>query len=257
MPERPPVDGAVAVRDLLGLPVHALDRAGFERWMAEASAGPRRPTLVGYVNAATIDLAAADPGFAERLAGFDCVVADGQSIVWAARYLGQPLPERVNVTDVVADVLGAVAARGVSVALIGGRPGDAEGFAAVMRRACPQLDVVLTASGYLDEEGEQQVRRSIAELDPGLVLLGMGAPLQEERASRWAAEDGPRVWWCVGAVFEYFVGRRRRAPVWVRRAGLEWVVRFVQEPRRLARRYLIGNPRFLWRVGRRRPVRAA
>ncbi|MGK2947032.1 MAG: WecB/TagA/CpsF family glycosyltransferase [Acidimicrobiales bacterium] len=257
MPEHGPAHAAVVVRDLLGLPVHAFDCAGFGRWMAEASAGSERPTLVGYVNAATVDLAASDGGFAERLARFDCLVADGQSIVWAARHLAQPLPERVNVTDVVSDVLGAVAARGVSVALVGGRPGDAEGFATVMRRACPQLDVVLTASGYLDEAGEREVLRSIAALDPGLVLLGMGAPLQEERAERWSAEGEPRVWWCVGAVFEYFVGRRRRAPVWVRRAGLEWVVRFAQEPRRLARRYLVGNPRFLWRVARRRPVRTA
>lgn len=245
----------VPVRDVLGLPVHAFDCEGFGRWVARASATAARPTLVGYVNAATVDMAGSDAAFAERLSGFDCLVADGQSVVWAAGHLGQPLPERVNVTDVVADVLAAVAARGVTVGLVGGRPGDADGFAEVMKRRCPELEVVVTAPGYLDAEGERAVRRAIAAAGPGLVLLGMGAPLQEERAVRWSAADDPRVWWCVGAVFEYFVGRRRRAPVWVRRAGLEWVVRFVQEPRRLARRYLVGNPRFLWRVARRRPVR--
>jgi len=241
----------VPARDVLGLAVHAFDLEGFARWLAVAAARPSCPVRVGYVNAATVDLAAGSAELRAALRSMECLVADGQSVVWAARRLGQPLPERVNITDVAETVACEVASRGLRVALIGGPPGEAEGFAAAMRRVAPDLQVVLCASGFLDAAGERSVLDAIEEADPHLVLLGMGTPLQEERANRWSAEGSPRVWWCVGAVFTYFAGTRRRAPVWVRRAGLEWVVRWVQEPRRLARRYLLGNPRFVWRVARR------
>lgn len=245
---------AVPVRDVLGLPVHAFDLAGFAAWLAAAAEAREAPVRVGYVNAATVDLAAREVGFLADLRGMECLVADGQSVVWAARHLGRPLPERVNITDVAESVAAEVASRGLRVALVGGRPGEAEGFAAAMARTSPSLEVVLCASGYLDAAAEAALLEEIADRDPHLVLLGMGAPLQEERAMRWSTAGPPRTWWCVGAVFEYFAGTRRRAPVWVRRAGLEWVVRWVQEPRRLARRYLVGNPRFVWRTLRRRPL---
>jgi len=247
-------DVAVPVRDVLGLPVHAFDLPGFACWLAATAEDPSGPVRVGYVNAATVDLAARDRAFLADLRAMECLVADGQSVVWAARHLDQPLPERVNITDVASSVAAEVAARGLRVALVGGRPGEAEGFAAAMARTSPDLQVVLTSSGYLDDAAEAALLERLAEADPHLVLLGMGAPLQEARAMRWSAQGPPRVWWCVGAVFEYFAGTRRRAPVWVRRAGLEWVVRWVQEPRRLARRYLLGNPRFVWRVARRRAL---
>ena len=141
---------------------------------------------------------------------------------------------------------------------MGGRPGgdcladEAERAAGMFREWAPGLKIVYTHHGFLDDPAAVEVGRAIEAADPDLVLVGMGAPRQEARALAWAGEGPARVWWCVGALFEYYAGSRRRAPAWVRRAGMEWAVRLALEPRRLWRRYLLGNPLFIFRVIRRR-----
>ena len=137
------------VTDFLGLDLWKADRPSFARWLAEVATRRERSTLVGYVNAATFDNASRSRDFAEILRSFDVLVPDGQAVVWAARWLGSPVAERVNVGDVMVDSLRAVAGRGLTVAAIGGPDGQAEAFAAAMTRACPGLDVTMTASGYL------------------------------------------------------------------------------------------------------------
>jgi N-acetylglucosaminyldiphosphoundecaprenol N-acetyl-beta-D-mannosaminyltransferase len=97
----------------------------------------------------------------------------------------------------------------------------------------------------------------VAEINaarPDLLIIGMGVPRQERWLwAHWEQLEVP-VAWCVGATFDYYAAEFPRAPVWMRRAGLEWLFRLALEPRRLWRRYLIGNPRFVWRVLRRRGV---
>lgn len=251
MPDRPP---SAETCDFLGLPVWGVNRAVFADWLVAAATDRSRPRLVGYVNAAMVNLAADSSEFRSQLGGFDRLIADGQSIVWASRWLGNAIPERLNITDIVHDVLAEVALAGLRVAVIGGRPGEAAAFATVAAQRSPGLEVVMASSGYLGDADERAVREELEATNPDLVLMGMGAPLQERRTLEWAIVGEPRAWWCVGAAFEYFAGTRRRAPVWLRRAGLEWVFRLALEPRRLARRYLIGNPVFVWRVARGKPL---
>ncbi|MCL5269386.1 MAG: WecB/TagA/CpsF family glycosyltransferase, partial [bacterium] len=115
----------------------------------------------------------------------------------------------------------------------------------------------LAEHGYFNEVDARRILEAIELANPDVVLIGMGTPRQEHWALMWSAADRrPRVWWCVGALFEYYAGTRGRAPVWMRRTGLEWVWRLALEPGRLWRRYLLGNPRFLWRVWRGRPPRS-
>ena len=99
---------------------------------------------------------------------------------------------------------------------------------------------------------EAAVAAAIRVAAPSVVFVGMGAPRQERWAARHLDDLGASVLWCVGALFEYFGGRRSRAPVWMRRFGLEWLYRLALEPARLWRRYLIGNLRFLGLVLRQR-----
>lgn len=240
--------------DFLGLDLVSLDTAGFVTWMGAAAADADRPVVVPYLNAATVNTARSSPEFRRSLRAADPAIADGQSIVWASRYLGVPVPERLNVTDIVGEVLAEVARQNLTVACVGGRPGEADRFVATMRETIPDLDVVLTASGYVDPTEEADLVDALRDADPDVVLMGMGAPLQEERALRWSRGDEPRLWWCVGACFEYFAGTQRRAPVWMRRAGLEWLFRLAFDPIRLAGRYLVGNPRFVYGVVTRRRI---
>lgn len=243
----------------LGFPLYTGTTSDFLCEVIEA-AQARRLRRIGYLNAAQVNLAYADRAHGRHLAAMDILYADGQAVVWGGRLHHVPVAERINAGDFTHELIDALADRGLRLALVGGRPADgttpaeAERAAATFRQWRPDLQIVLTLDGYFPECDAPGVLKRIDDADPDLVLLGMGAPLQERRAIAWAAAaQRPRVWWCVGALLEYYAGTRLRAPVWMRRAGLEWTVRLALEPGRLWRRYLIGNPLFIARVLRGRP----
>lgn len=239
----------------LGFQLGSVTTAHFVEWVVGQAGSPPEPVRVGYLNAATVNLAFEDPEAAALFAGLDLLYADGLPIVWASRYLGRAIPERVNAADFTLEFFRACAAQGRSVALVGGYPTDAAHFATHYRIQVPDLRVVYVRNGFFDETEAEEIGAAIEKENPDIVLVGMGAPRQEKWVTEWSAQGRPRVWWCVGALFEYGPWRRKRAPVWMRRAGLEWLFRFAQEPRRLAKRYLFGNPKFIWRVLRRKTVR--
>jgi N-acetylglucosaminyldiphosphoundecaprenol N-acetyl-beta-D-mannosaminyltransferase len=221
------------------------------------------PFALTYLNAATVNLAFASVVQARRLKQMHCLYADGQAVVWGARWRKHPIAERVNAGDFTEAMVRAVARAGLKLALVGGRPpvpdkadgrpGEAERTAALFKSWAPELNICLTHHGYFQDGEAPALARAIEQADPDLVLLGMGSPRQDQYALDWSKTGRPKVWWCVGALFEYYSGTRRRAPVWLRRAGLEWLFRLALEPARLWRRYLFGNPLFIWRVLRGLP----
>ncbi len=239
--------------DVLGVPVVACTTSQFIQTLVSASkqADREHPVFVTYVNAWCSEVASRDPDYAAILRAADAVYADGQAIVWAAKFLGGSLPERVNAADFIIGFCRAAAAAGLRLYLLGSAPGVAAGAAGVFRRAVPGLDIAAAESGYLGED-DGVVAARIRDAAPDLLILGRGVPLQEKWAWSLRSRLGCGAIWCVGAMFEYHSGLRARAPVWVRRFGLEWLFRLVLEPRRLWRRYLLGNARFLWRVARAR-----
>lgn len=271
----------------LGLRLAAVTTAEFIDFVIEAAknrtrstsatgstANPATPTTIGYLNAANVNLVYESAEAAEAFARLDILYADGMAVVWAARRLGAPVPERINAGDFSEEFFRACAANDVSVGLLGGYPGDAERFADRLRDRIDGLKITFIHDGFFSadnadrasqadatsHETAQTVASDLEAADPDIVLIGMGAPRQERLALEWSARaqdlgqrrGQPRVWWCVGALFEYDSGRRRRAPRWVRRIGMEWLVRLALEPARLWRRYLIGNPKFIWRAMRGR-----
>lgn len=249
-PKAPPPIAAVS---FLGLPLAACTTEAFIDWVSGA-ASTRARALVGYLNAANVNIAFEDRDAAERFREFDCLYADGQAVVWGARRLSNPVPERVNAGDFIENFFRRCADLKLSIALIGGAEGDAAGFANHFQQRIPNLKITFIHQGYFSESDADAIARQIEDADPAVVLLGMGTPRQERLALSWSRAANPRVWWCVGALFEYYSGRRARAPVWMRRAGLEWLFRLALEPGRLWRRYLIGNPKFVYRVLRGSPV---
>lgn len=237
----------------LGLPLALLSQTELLEWLARPVRTGNRETVawpraVGYLNAHMVNLASSDPAQLERLNRFDLLYADGQSVVWAARFLGVEVPERVTAGDFITPFCQRCAERGVRLFLIGGQPGVAEETARLWREAAPGLQVVGTVHGFLNETQEAALIETIAEAKPDLVLIGMGSPRQEIRVERWVESLAPARFWCVGALFEYSGQGRPRAPRWMRRLGLEWLFRLVLEPARLWKRYLIGNPVFIGRV---------
>ena len=238
-------------QQILGIDVAAITVDEFIDLLVVA-ARARRRWRVAYVNAANYNLAARDRRYAEALRAADLVYADGQAVVWAGRSLGRPLPERVNAGDFFVRFCERCAREGLTLFLLGSRPGVAEQAAEHFRSLAPGLAIAGTHHGHFDARESDAVVAAINRAAPDLLIVGIGSPRQE----LWAAKEIERlnvgVAWTVGALFEYFGGMRWRAPVWMRRVGLEWLFRLALEPRRLWRRYLIGNWQFVWRVWRAR-----
>jgi N-acetylglucosaminyldiphosphoundecaprenol N-acetyl-beta-D-mannosaminyltransferase len=154
----------------------------------------------------------------------------------------------VNAGDFFEEFCRRCAERGVRLFFLGSKPGITESAAARLKGILPGLQVVGTHHGFMGREESEEEVAAIREAKPDVLVVGMGVPLQEKWvASHRSALEVP-VCWCVGALFEYMSGQRARAPVWMRRAGLEWLFRLVLEPGRMWRRYLIGNLVFIWRV---------
>lgn len=210
------------------------------------SSPARRPLFVAFCNAHTANTAQRDPAFAAALAQA-LVVNDGIGVDLASSVLfGRPFQENLAGTDLVDQVLER-AAGSLRIFLVGSAPGVAEQAARALRERAPRHRVVGTAHGFFTDAETPELIARIRASTPDLVLVGMGHPRQEIWCAAHHRELGA-ITMAVGAYLDFLAGEVRRAPYWVRRARCEWMFRLVQEPRRLARRYLIGNMRFLARL---------
>jgi N-acetylglucosaminyldiphosphoundecaprenol N-acetyl-beta-D-mannosaminyltransferase len=179
-------------------------------------------------------------------------LADGMPLVWASKLRRTPLPERAAGSDLIFALAERAAAMGVSLYLIGGNAGTAEKTSARLREMHPSLRV---AGLECPEPGFDQnpalVEALIARVraaDPGIVLVALGCPKQE-RLIEVMRPHVPRAWFIgIGITFSFVAGEVHRAPMWMRGIGLEWVHRLMQEPGRLARRYLVDGLPFAIRL---------
>ena len=174
----------------------------------------------------------ADPEYARAVNGADLVLADGVGDLMAGRILGTPLPERVAGADLTPRLLRALAARGGSVFLYGGKTGIAEAAARELEQAYPGLRIAGTENGYISDDGPLTAR--LRTLRPDLVLAGLGAPKQELWMQR-NRDSLESVLIGVGGLLDVFAGTVRRAPESWRRCGIEWLYRLIREPKRLKR----------------------
>jgi N-acetylglucosaminyldiphosphoundecaprenol N-acetyl-beta-D-mannosaminyltransferase len=211
------------------------------------------------VNAHLVNLANADPELAEILRHSGLNYADGQAVVWAGRMLGQPVPGRMCTTDVIPSLAANWALRGFSVFLLGGSPGVAEEAARLLQAQHLGLKIADTRHGYFDPEDAAEIVEQINRSGAEVLLVGLGNPHQEKWVWRHLDALAPDAILTCGGLFDWLSGRKRRAPAWMYRNGLEWLYRLLLEPRRLFVRYVVGNPKFcllvareLWQSRRRR-----
>ena len=180
---------------------------------------------------------------------------DGMPVVWASRVLGASLPQKVSGSDLVLPLARLAAERGWSVYLIGGGEGVA---CAAAERLARELNarIVGTDSPVVHEDGTMPrangVLRRLRDAKPDLILVAFGTPKGELWIDRFREDLAPAVAMGVGGSLDLVAGRVRRAPVWMSRIGLEWFFRLLHEPRRLWRRYLIEDPKFVAIVARSR-----
>ncbi|MBF5042602.1 WecB/TagA/CpsF family glycosyltransferase [Aggregicoccus sp. 17bor-14] len=191
----------------------------------------------------------ADAHFAEAYAQVSLSLVDGTPLLWASRALGAPLPEKISGSDLVWPLMQRAAERGWRVYLLGAGPGVAQEAAERFERELGLKVVgvdsprIAARPGAVDESAEALARLRAAA--PDLVLVAFGSPKQELWIHAHAAQLAPAVAVAVGASLDFVAGRVKRAPAWMSRAGLEWLYRLGQEPRRLWRRYLVNDPKFV------------
>ena len=186
-----------------------------------------------------------DEAFREHYRHADLAVADGMPLVWACRLQNTPLPGRVAGSDLIWSLSRAAAEQGPSVFLLGGDPGTANEAAQKLSARFDGLRVVGThcpEQGFESRPGGiDEIAARLIAARPDIVFVALGSPKQEALIERLRSIL-PKAWWMgVGISFSFVAGRVQRAPVWVRKLGLEWVHRTAQEPRRLARRYLVDG----------------
>jgi exopolysaccharide biosynthesis WecB/TagA/CpsF family protein len=212
-----------------------------------ATGGPHQVVLA---NAHTLNLAADDPAYRRALRDAHLVLRDGVGVELAARLAGLDPGHNFVGTDFVPALLAGLGPEEIRVFLFGAQDGVAEQAAAALERYAGHIRVVGTASGY----GElAQVTAQVQATRPDVLLVALGNPMQEQWIHEHRAQLGVPVSIGVGALFDYLTGRVPRAPRLVLALRSEWLFRLLVEPRRLWRRYVMGNPRFVWRVLRSRP----
>jgi N-acetylglucosaminyldiphosphoundecaprenol N-acetyl-beta-D-mannosaminyltransferase len=223
---------------------------------------PRPRCDVHLCNAYTLALADRDPELHRILGSSSLNLPDGQPVVWANQFLhrGRALPAtRVYGPDLLLDVFALSQNSGVSHYLLGSTPQVLDALHRELSGRFPLARIVGTCSPPFRPVSPEELRQqaeNIRTAGADIVWVGLGTPKQD----RWAADlcaRTPVVAVAVGAAFDFIAGTKKQAPPWIQRSGLEWLFRFGSEPRRLWRRYLFGNARFLWGVTRQATGREA
>ena len=230
---------------VLGLPVDSLDLPG----LLDAVDGfitRGAPVTVSYLNVHVANIAADDPELTRFLQGVELCYCDGSGVVLGAKLLGESLPARMTGADWIWSLAERAEGRW-RVAWIGGALGVTERAAAALRARHPGLEI-RGWHGFTPEDETPALIDAVNAYAPQIVLVGMGTPIQERWAARWRPSLEAPVLWCLGATADFVSGEVSRGPAFLYEHNLEWLARLVTEPRRLWRRYLVGNPRFLARV---------
>jgi len=220
-------------------------------WIAGRS---NRARSVFIVNAHTLNVAWNDPGYRALLDASDVVFGDGTGVRLAARLKGVAMRDNLVGTDLMPRFFEETRDRGHRCFLLGGSPETADRAAAWIARSHPGTTLAGFRHGY-DADGPEVIDQ-INRARPDILLVGMGNPLQERWIDRHRDRLEVPVSVGVGGLFDHWAGNLRRAPLWVRRLGMEWAQILLQQPRK-TRRYLVGNPAFVWRALRDVHPRAA
>lgn len=209
-----------------------------------------RPHQHVVVNADKVVKAHRDADLREVINRCDLINADGMPVVWASRLLGKPLKERVTGVDLFFRLIERAAERGWGVYFLGAREEVVTQLVDTLQKRHPQLRVAGYRNGYWKPEEEAGVAAAIGEVQPQLLFVAISSPKKEEFLAAHQASMRVPFAMGVGGTFDVATGRVKRAPRWMQESGFEWFYRFLQEPRRMFRRYFIEDMFFFWLLAR-------
>lgn len=248
---RPREDAAPSRIDMMGCPFDAIteDEAVdlVFRWR---EAPERKSRHIITVNVAILMMAREDAKLARAVENADLVVVDGKPLVWTARWLGTPVPEKVSGVDLMRRLLEEGEKRGLSIYLLGTTGERLEVLERVLRAKYPHVRIAGTRNGYFKPADWPEVVRGIREAEADLLLVGMPAPFKEIWCEEHREALATPAILGVGGAFDVLAGFVPRAPRVMQEAGLEWAWRLAMEPKKLWKRYLSTNSAFLALLGK-------
>ena len=206
---------------------------------------------VSFINADCLNISCKDTAYRDILKSQSIVLPDGAGINIACRVVGERLVANLNGTDLIPQLWEIAPEKGYRFFLLGAAPGVTDRMKQKLEESYPGIEVAGEQHGYFDHATESEaVIEKINASKANIVLVAFGAPVQE----KWIHEHKSRID-CnlivgVGGLFDFYSGDKKRAPMWMRRIGIEWMYRLYLEPGRLWRRYIVGNPLFIYRVFR-------
>jgi N-acetylglucosaminyldiphosphoundecaprenol N-acetyl-beta-D-mannosaminyltransferase len=229
--------------NVLDCPVTRLDLEGFveasEKFIASGV-----PHYIAVVNAAKIVKMKSDQELRSSVLSADMVGADGVPVVWASRLLGDPLPGRVNGTDLMYRLLERASEKNYRIFFFGAKEEVLRKVLEVVRRDYPGVGIAGCRNGYFEASEEPEIARSIRDASPDILFIAFSTPKKELWVKNYFRVMQVPVIHGVGGSFDVMAGVIPRAPAWMQRFGLEWFYRLLKEPRRMWRRYLVTNSAF-------------
>lgn len=240
---------------ILGVPIHDVTKDSARDWVLHQilHRTDKASAAAFFVNAHTLNLAAADPEYRALLARGDALFGDGTGVRWAAKLQGIRVRDNLVGTDFVPHLFTTSPPDRFSYFMLGATQATVDRAAEYAQREFLHWRLAGVHHGYVKEESVSRAAiDQINASDANIVLVGMGNPIQERWIERWKGEIRVPVCLGIGGLFDYWAGNVERAPQWVRKIGYEWAWRLYQEPTAKAKRYLIGNPLFLYHITRER-----
>ncbi len=229
---------------LLGVNIDVVDTAGLCQRLVAFSALESTQTVM-YVNADCMLISQKNEKYRQTLNGANLVYADGVGVVHGVKLWGHSLPGRSTAADFMPDFCRTFAGKGLKLFFLGAADGVAREAADRLQEDIPDLRIVGTHHGYFTPEENESVIAEINAAKPDIVVVGFGAPHQEFWIEKNAQQLDTSVVWGVGGLFDFLSGRTKRGPQWLLDHGFEWLCRLFTEPKRLWRRYLVGNTKFV------------
>ena len=230
---------------LFGCPIDTLT---FDDTLRKIEDSIQKRKLIRHcvINAAKIVKMKSDRKLREIVVSSDMISPDGQSIVWASRFLKKPLPERVTGIDLMQKLLKLASEKGYKVFLLGAKEEVICELKEKLKRELPNLNLVGCRNGYFSPAEEEGIVKEINEKKSDILFVGMSSPKKEYWMSKYQSDLKVPFCMGVGGSFDILVGKTKRAPRWMQRVGLEWFYRFLQEPTRMWKRYLVTNTLFIF-----------
>jgi len=234
--------------NLLNANIHNLSMQGTLAMVEQAIAENKQLHHVA-VNAATMVSLQKDKELCEIINSADIVNADGQAVVWASKFLGMPLQERVAGPDLMANLVELAHQKKHKIYLLGAKEEIVSKLVAIYKEKYNQSIIAGYRNGYFSEEEESDIVNDIVDSGAQMLFVAITSPKKENFLHKHkTALSKVNFIMGVGGSFDVFAGKTKRAPLWMQKSGMEWFYRFIQEPKRMWKRYLVGNTKFLFLV---------